>query len=266
MGILLVATLTIVVIYYLRQKDYVVGKEFNNLVQLRKMLELCTKHRSITHKGLCGKISQVEASDLDQIYTQLHELSDSSIAKVPSDIRPMYRTFQAKLEQMHLGWQERETSRNQVTHGQAIRHCMYLIDEATQALLVKTEQSQLSEQYHQHWQKVFDCMDALTELRLCIIEVKSSNGQLRVKRACGKLNNKIEQLATASPKVLTEPNTRSALDNLVRVANSDDINMSEAELYALTTGISATIIQGYDQILYAVTDELCRPIPRMWLV
>ncbi|KJY84035.1 hypothetical protein TW81_06585 [Vibrio galatheae] len=263
---LLLATLIFAVIYYLKQEDDTIGYEFNNLVQLRRILQLSIKHRNVTHAALTRGCIEAHKNELAQIQVQLRELSESNIANLPLGERPIHRIFQAKLEGMHNGWQHRQTNRNHVIHGQTIRQCMYLIDETTQALIAKTDNSELGDRYHQKWQRVFDSMEALTELRLCVLDVQSNKGMPRVKRCCDKTSRKLEQLATMVPKALSTPYTSAVIDKLAQIASCDDLNVGEQELYDLTTDISFVIIQGYDQILYDVTNQLCRPIPRMWLV
>jgi hypothetical protein len=220
----------------------------------------------MTHRALTKGKTEVQKKELEQTFVQLSELSDSLISKSRLESRPSYRTFQTKLEAMHIGWQGRTTNRNQVMHGKAIRHCMHLMDEATQVLLIETEQSEVSEKYHLHWQKVFDSMEALTELRLCILEVNSSNGRLRVKQCCDTIKRKLKQLATISPETFATPHSLAVRDKLTEISTSEHMKLSEDELYELTSDISCAIIQSYDQILSDIANSQCRPLPKLWLI
>ncbi|UPQ88945.1 hypothetical protein [Vibrio sinaloensis] len=266
MEILLISTLAIIVVYYLRQKDDTVGTEYENLVQLGLVLQLCLKHRNLSHRALTKEITQAQISELKQVFTQSLEISETVTGNATPANRPTHRTFQTKLKAMHYDWQQREVSRNQVIHSQTIRQCMYLLDETTNEWLKKTEQETLIEQYHQHWQHVFDSMEALNELRLAIFDDRTASYAQRVQSSSDKMKRKIEQLVTISPSRLATPNTALSIEKLNGIAREKHLNLSQDELCDLTTDISSTIIQSFQHVLYDVSDQLCRPIPRMWLV
>lgn len=61
-----------------------------------------------------------------------------------------------------------QCGKNQRLHGKLIRHCMYLMDDVVLAWLAESGREELSDEYHMNWQQIFDAMETLTQLRLCI--------------------------------------------------------------------------------------------------
>lgn len=249
--------------HYSKKRQTILQRKFNTLVMLRQLLRLCREHRKLTHYSLSNSINQDQLSEMNALYDEIMHCSDQLVAIAPFDNRPMYRIFQLKLKAMHNDWHERNVSRNQIVHGKTIRHCMFLMDEVAIAWLIESEREDLNDEYHLNWQQVLDSMEVLTQLRVCIPESHSEEGFLRLKYYCDKTRRKLNQLSIISPLSVASPASIDAIHELAELSSSETLNITDEELYRITSDISAVIAQVYDQMLSDMAESLYLPLPKV---
>lgn len=248
-----------------RQRNTGLQRKFETLVLLRQIMLLCRQHRSITHHALTHQqISSVQPP-LEGIYDALMEHSNQLIATAQFENKPMYRIFQLKLKALHKEWEERNIARNQVIHGKTIRHCMFLMDEIAIAWLIEAGREDVSDEYHMNWQQVLDTMEVLTQLRISIQDLSDSEGEMRIRYYCDKARRKLNQLSLVSPLSIASPISSKAMHQLTEINVSQTIQVSNNDLYQLTTDISLVISQVYDQMLSDMTESLYQPLPKIAL-
>ncbi|PMK05218.1 hypothetical protein BCU12_00090 [Vibrio sp. 10N.261.55.A7] len=244
-----------------KQKQANFQRKYELIVTLRHLIILCRKHRSATHSGLIS--SNNPKSALEKINSLLLEQSNHLISIAHFNNKPTYRILQMRLSKLSQDWSERTIARNQITHGAAIRHCMYSIDEIVMAWLAETDQSELCYQYHTNWQQIIDSMEALTQLRISIQDIDTKNGLLRTQYRCTAMRRKLNQLALISPLSIASPACSRAMHIMEEMADNTDYALSSNELYDLTSDISISITAVYDQMLSKLTTELYVPLPKM---
>ncbi len=139
------------------------------------------------------------------------------------------------------------------------------MDEIAIAWLIESGREDISDEYHMNWQQVLDSMEVLTQLRISIQDLHYPEGMLRVKYYCDKTRRKLNQLSLISPLSIASPISSKAMHALSEINASDDILMTNEELYQLTTDISLIISQVYDQMLSDMTESLYQPLPKVAL-
>lgn len=247
--------------HYSKKRQTILQRKFNTLVMLRELLRLCREHRKLTHHSLSYSLTQQQLSEMNALYDEIMHCCDQLVAIAPFDNRPMYRIFQLKLKAMNSDWHERSVSRNQIIHGKTIRHCMFLMDEVAIAWLIESEREDLNDEYHLNWQQVLDSMEVLTQLRVSIPDSHSEEGFLRLKYYCDKTRRKLNQLSLISPLSVASPVSIDAIHQLTEISSAMSLPISTEEMYSVTSDISATISQVYDQMLSEMSESLYLPLP-----
>lgn len=261
---LIVSILVLVTLFYFsKQRSTGLERKFEILVLLRQLLILSRQHRSITHQALTSQNYGMHQNKLADIYDTMMERSNQLVANAQFENKPMYRILQLKLKKLHKEWDQRSVARNQVIHGKTIRHCMFLMDEIAIAWLIESGREDISDEYHMNWQQVLDSMEVLTQLRISIQDRHYPEGILRVKYYCDKTRRKLNQLSLISPLSVASPISSKAMHTLTEINASGEIDMSNEELYQLTTDISLVISQVYDQMLSDMTESLYQPLPKV---
>ncbi|KIE19015.1 hypothetical protein SE23_18595 [Vibrio sinaloensis] len=251
--------------HFSRQRHSGLERKFDTLVLLRQLMQLCRKHRSLTHQALSNQQTQAVKAQLDGVCDAMLDYSNQLIANAPFENKPMYRILQLKLKSLYKDWDQRSVARNQVIHGKTIRHCMFLMDEIAIAWLIESGREDVSDEYHMNWQQVLDSMEVLTQLRISIQDRSYPEGELRVKYYCDKTKRKLNQLSLVSPLSVASPTSSKAMHILTEIHASDTITASNDDLYQLTTDISLIISQVYDQMLSEMTESLYQPLPKITL-
>ncbi|MCE0492956.1 hypothetical protein [Vibrio salinus] len=248
--------------YLAKQRESTLQKKYDLLIDLRQVLYLCRQHRSTSHSALANK--EDKNSELENFQTLLLEKTNHLISTAPLDSKPMYRVLQLKLKALITDWQKRSIARNQMIHGKAIRHCMFLMDEVMLAWLVDVNREDLSDEYHMNWQQIIDTMDALTQLRICIDDMNSSEGTSRLQRYSEMVRRKLGLLALISPLSISSPACSKAIDVLTEVnENKSFDNINANDMYQLTSDISLSIAHVYDHMLTELTETLYQPLPKL---
>ncbi len=247
--------------YLAKQRESTLQRKYELLVDLRQVLYLCRQHRSATHHVLMfGEHRDVEIEHLAGL---LSEKTTHLISIAHFDNKPMYRVLQLKLKALIRDWSERTISRNQMIHGKAIRHCMFLMDEVMLAWLIEVNREDLSDEYHMNWQQVIDAMDALTQFRICIEEMNTPEGQTRLQHCSDILARKVNQLTMVSPLSISSPTCTKALVILSDVGKSLDSHISAEAMYQMSEDISLSIAHVYDHMLGELIETLYLPLPKL---
>lgn len=248
---------------FTQQKESALQRKYTLLINLRQLLFLCRQHRSATHHSLM--FGQDRSTELQHLQQQIEENSERLVATAHFDNKPIYRILQLTLKGLANDWQKRSISRNQILHGKAIRHCLFLLDEVMLAWLVESNREDLSDEYHMNWQQVLDSMDALTQLRMCIEEMHTEEGRARLKYYCGVVHRKLNQLALISPLSIASPAGGQAMHRLTELQDAQAFTMEPEAFYQLTSEISLSIADVYDQMLTDLTESLYLPLPKLVL-
>ncbi|MGY5579794.1 hypothetical protein ACXHQN_01450 [Vibrio cincinnatiensis] len=248
---------------FAKQKESALQRKYSLLVDLRQLLYLCRQHRQATHHSLM--FGQQRAAELQHLQQQIEEKSEYLIATAHFDNKSMYRMLQIKLKALTNEWSTWSVARNQMLHGKAIRHCLFLLDEVMLAWLVESNREDLSDEYHMNWQHVLDSMDALTQLRICIEEMHTEEGRSRLKHYCDAVRRKLNQLALISPLSIASPTCSEAMRRLAEFHDSRTFDMEPEAFYQLTSEISLSIADVYDQMLADLTESLYLPLPKLVL-
>lgn len=262
-SILISCAILATLFHYSKRRQVTLQRKFDTLVLLRQLLLLSREHRQVSHQSLQTDTKGSAQPKLEQIYKQLLDCSNQLVAIVPFDNKPMFRVYQLKLKAMHNDWQERNIARNQIIHGKTIRHAMFLMDEIALAWLIESEREDLHDEYHLNWQQVLDSMEVLTQLRLCIPDGDSPEGFIRLKYYADKTRRKLNQLSLISPLSVASPISTQAILQLTEVSSAEQLPITSQELYNVTSDISVTIAQVYDQMLSDMAESLYLPLPKV---
>ena len=252
--------------YFSRKRQTALSHRFETLVLLRELLLLSRKHRAATHYALACKLSSNSIRKVNEIYDNILEVSELLQSHVSFDSRPMYRIYHLKLIAMHSDWQNRSLVRNQSIHGKTIRHSMFLMDEVMIIWLIQSEREDMSREYHMNWQQILDCMDVLTKLRLCIPEITDTDCEkaeeyLRFKFYASQMHRKLNQLSIICPISTGSPIFSRAMHSLDEISSSSELTQPADSMYELTSDISRTVSQVYDQMLSEIAKSLYQPLP-----
>ncbi|MCL9782623.1 hypothetical protein M9194_14400 [Vibrio sp. S4M6] len=260
-SILVSFSILLAMMFIAKQRHTTFANKYEVVVMLREILLLIRQSRSHSHYWLA--LREETQPDMSTLEAKLLEKSNQLIAISPFDNKSNYRVFQLMLGSLGKGWQERSIARNQMIHGKAIRHCLFLIDEVVITWLVQAAREDLSNEYHRNWQQVADSMEVLTQLRISIQDIHSIEGFERSKFYCDKMRRKINLLSIISPLTLTSPACSKALHTLEELINNPEFERDVDVLYQLTSDISLNIARVYDQILSDLTEQLHQPLPRV---
>lgn len=248
-------------VYLAKQRQSTLQRKYELLIDLRQLLYLCRQHRHATHHALVHH--EHNDDELRHLQDLLHEKANHLISIASFDSKPMYRVLHIKLKTLMHEWQQQSIARNQMMHGKAIRHCMFLMDEVILAWLVDVNQEDLSDEYHMNWQQIIDSMDALTQLRICIDDMHTEEGAQRLTHCANTVRRKINQLALISPLSIAAPACSRALQSLSKLAENKTDALTHSHVYQLTADISLSISHVYDYMLAELMETLYQPLPKL---
>ncbi|MGX9418948.1 hypothetical protein ACXJY6_16930 [Vibrio sp. RC27] len=248
-------------LYQAKQRNSTLQRKYELLIGLRQTLFLCRQHRRATHHTLM--FGEERNAEVSQLQESMQEKTAQLIATANVDSKPMYRVLQLKLNTLIKDWDQRSVSNNQIIHGKSIRHCMFLMDEVVLSWLVDVNRIDLSDEYHMNWQQVIDTMDALTQLRVCIEDMNSSEGRLRLIHYSESICRKLNQLALINSLMISSPTCANAIKFLSDINDDLSTEFDAEEMYQITADISLTVANVYDQMLSDLTESLYIPLPKL---
>lgn len=247
--------------YLAKQRESTLQRKYELLVDLRQVLYLCRQHRSATHHALM--FGEHRDAEINHLHDLMQDKTNHLIAIAHFDNKPMYRVLQLKLKALMKDWTDRTIARNQLIHGKAIRHCMFLMDEVMLAWLVDVKREDLSDEYHLNWQQIIDTMDALTQLRICIEDMDSHDGRTRLQHYCDVVRRKVNQLSLVHSISISSPACMKAIQVLGEVHDDPSYQINSEDMYNLTADISLTVSHVYDHMLSELTETLYIPLPKL---
>lgn len=237
------------------------ARKYQLLTLLRDIVHLLRRHRAATHRSLqFNRNNDQEIEELNQMLTQkLRTLVESS----RFENKPMYRVLQIKVGKMLQQWPGSSVARNQMEHGKLIRHCLFLMDEVTIAWLAIEQRDDLHDEYHMGWQTVIDCLETLTQLRICIKELDRHAENERLKSIASVMLRKLNHLAVIAPLSISSPAAVRSIQSLQDYIEGRAVDPSEEQLYNITSDLSLTIFNAYDHVLSTIVEELYLPLPKL---
>jgi hypothetical protein len=248
-------------LFVAKQRESTLQRKYQLLIDLREVLYLCRQHRSATHH--CLMFGENRDAEIQKLHDLMNQKTSNLITIAHFDNKPMYRVLQLKLTALMKEWDQRTISRNQMIHGKAIRHCMFLMDEVMLAWLVDVNREDLSDEYHMNWQQIIDTMDALTQLRICIEDMDSQEGRLRFLHYSDTVCRKLNQLALINSLTISAPACARAMQILSEMNETAKIEIGAEEMYELTADVSLSVAHVYDQMLSDLTESLYIPLPKL---
>ncbi|MGC9492452.1 hypothetical protein [Vibrio genomosp. F10] len=244
-----------------KQRGSAFQRKYQLIITLRQLLILCRKYRSATHSALIYTTDPKNI--LEPLNQEILKQTNHLISIAHFNNKPDYRILQMRLTGLGKDWHERTVARNQVIHGAAMRHCMYLMDEIAMAWLAESGREDLRHQYHVKWQQVIDSMEALTQLRISIQDMDTQAGILRTQYRCTAMCRKLNQLSIISPYSMASQASHRAIHQLEEMTDNPKYLLSADQLYALTSEISVSITSVYDHILSELTEGIYLPLPTL---
>lgn len=251
-------------IYHLaakREKQH--ARKYQLLTLLRDTVHLLRRHRAVTHYSI--QHQQNHEKEIEPIHQELgyklHQLVETS----SFENKPMYRVLQIKIDKLLEQWQDNTVARNQMEHGKLIRHSLYLMDEVTLAWLAIAQRDELNDEYHMNWQTVIDSLETLTQLRISIQDMGDKGGPERMKNYASVMIRRLNQLAVINPLSIASPISTRSIQSLNEYIEGELTSLSEEELYDITSDLSLTIFNTYDQMLSDIIETLYLPLPRLSL-
>ncbi|ELA7317558.1 hypothetical protein ACS6BV_002271 [Vibrio alginolyticus] len=251
-------------IYHLSSKrEQQHARKYQLLTLLRDVVHLLRHHRAATHYSLQFQQNDQQKLDAlnDALTNKLHLLVETS----RFENKPMYRVLQIKVGKLLEQWDDHSVARNQMEHGKLIRHCLFLMDEVTIAWLAVEQRDDLHNEYHMNWQNIMDSLETLTQLRISIQDLGEQGGNERFKNYASVMMRKLNQLAVIAPLSITSPASTRSIQALNEYVTGSHVDLTEAELYSVTSDLSLTIFNTYDHVLSDVVESLYLPLPRLSL-
>ncbi|PFG55800.1 hypothetical protein ATG66_2118 [Vibrio sp. ES.051] len=255
----------LVSIYHLsfkREQQHI--RKYQLLTLLRDVVHLLRRHRAATHYSIY--FQQNNEQELHKLHRALTKKLHLLVETSRFENKPMYRVLQIKVGKLLEKWQGSSVARNQMEHGRLIRHCLFLMDETTIAWLTEEQRDELHDEYHMNWQYIIDSLETLTQLRICIQDLSEQGGRARFKHYASVMTRKLNQLAMIAPLNIASPVAMRAIQVLDDYVNEKNANITEAELYRITSDLSLTIFNTYDHVLSDTVEALYLPLPRLSVV
>ncbi|MCJ2377269.1 hypothetical protein LNL84_10560 [Vibrio sp. ZSDZ34] len=230
------------------------------IVALRDIIEVTRQHRNAAHYTLM--FGQDKSRHITLTQQRLTKMSSDLIELAPFDNKPMYRILEQNIKQLLGRWSQLNVSRSQIAHGKIIRHSLLLIDDLVVDWIANQYSDALDIEYSQTWQGVFDCLDALTQLRLCIDYIDNEKGDSRLVRRMETLQKKLIRLSVNTPTRVPSPTSSLAMTTLEQYIENPTTIRSKEDMYQLTTTLSEVIFLIYDTTINEVIQELYQPLPK----
>lgn len=236
-------------------------QRYQQLSILRELIQLCREHRRYTHHVLANTNATNRRSDLRHI-RRMQNLVTSTTQHLATIASPgeksKYRILSTNLIALTTGWRQNSMARNQLEHGKAIRHCIYLVDELMIDWLLKNSNVELEQRYLSTWHQILDGMDSLTQLRIAMVEDGVS--QHKVLRNAHLISRRIKQLSMANNQPLSTPARLSIYTRLDQLIEHDADIADISERYQLTSDISEELFASYDTVLNVLCESFYQPL------
>lgn len=249
-------------IYHLSSKrEQQHARKYQLLTLLRDVVHLLRRHRAATHYSL--QFQQNNEQELEVLHNDLTNKLHLLVETSRFENKPMYRVLQIKVGKLLEQWNNHSVARNQMEHGKLIRHCLFLMDEVTIAWLAVEQRDDLHNEYHMNWQNIMDSLETLTQLRISIQDLGEQGGNERFKNYASVMTRKLNQLAVIAPLSIVSPASTRSIQTLNNYVTGSHVDLTEAELYGVTSDLSLTIFNTYDHVLSDIVEALYLPLPKL---
>ncbi|WP_413284080.1 hypothetical protein [Vibrio sp. MA40-2] len=261
---ILLSVLILGLMYWSSQsRDASFQRKYEMVSDLRTLVTLCRQHRSASHHIL--QQNNPRSDEIDLIEQKMMSTCESVISQAHFDNKPIYRILQSKLKKLVSEWETLTVSQNQMSHGRAIRHCLFLIDEVVLAWLIEAQKTELSDEYNLKWQQIIDSLEALTQFRLTIQDADDKNGFSRLQLHSATVTRRLNQLALISPIAVASPACSLVCKQLEELSDSAELDFTNDQLYKMSTDASLVIFNCYDCILTELAENIYEPLPKLVL-
>ena len=246
-----------------RQQRDLLQTRFNQIIGLRQLIHLLRFHRRQSHQALKSAPPRTEnLSESIAIKTLIHSLINQ--AEITN--KPMYRILDKQLSTILDEWPKYSVQRNQSTHGKAIRHVLYLIDDTLTQCLITSEKEELFTQYQGTWPIMLNAIDSLSRFRYAIENYKMGSDVMA--RELG-LHAQILKRRMAQLHLPDDPAVPPLIiDNLFIQYDNIDLNGHDKELvkyhlYQFSLEASDTLFHLFDLVLSHIGAELSIKLPEL---
>lgn len=259
---IMISTSILALLYLYGQNKQNSFKEKYELVSdLRQLINYCRQHRSASHMALLFDTADNE--QIGALESKISILTQQIVDKASFDNKATYRILQTRMNHIESEWRSMTIGKNQMVHGKAIRHSLFLIDEIMLMWLLDQEKQNLDDVYNENWQLTIDSLELLTSFRVIIQNIDNENGQARIRAQAATLNRKLNQLSVLSPVVYGSPFCIRAREQLMQLVNDEEFNYSQVQLYKISSDVSLVIFYAYDQVLEKVAETIYQPFPKL---
>ncbi|MGR5140943.1 hypothetical protein ACQKPX_04595 [Photobacterium sp. DNB23_23_1] len=245
-----------------QQRD-MLQRRFNQIIGLRQLIHLLRFHRRQSHQAL-KKTPQITQNLSESI--AIKTLTHSLINQAETSNKPMYRILNKQLDTILDEWPKYSVQRNQSTHGKAIRHVLYLIDDTLTQCLITSEKEELFKHYQGTWPIMLNAIDSLSRFRYAIENYKLGSDVMA--RELG-LHIQILKRRMAQLHLPNEPSVPPLIiENLFSHYESIDLNAHDKELvkyqlYQFSLEASDTLFHLFDLVLAHIGNELSIKLPEL---
>ncbi|MGV2989463.1 hypothetical protein ACE1OE_17610 [Vibrio sp. E150_011] len=249
------------VIYrYSRQQQHKFERRYQLIVHLRDLVNLIRQHRSITHFALMSRHKKTR--HIDKVEQEIDIHCQELIQLAHFNNKPMYRVLHNNISLLIRSWKRSNVNKNQIIHGKMVRHTLLLIDELIVAWLVDLEQSELELTYSEVWHGVIDCLDCLTQFRMCIQNSDTTMGKQQLLHYCHVIQRKVNRLSvTRSYATIRVPMASAAMITIDDILAQPESPIDKEAMYQLSSTLSDFIFQTYDDCIGELAETLYQPLP-----
>ncbi|WP_299013789.1 hypothetical protein [uncultured Photobacterium sp.] len=251
--------------YRCKQNNSRLQKQFNQVIGLRQLIHLLRFHRRQTHQLLSNlQVSAQDKMSLNESQA-IQALMRTLINQAELAHKPMYRILMKRITLLLGEWPRYSLQRNQMSHGKAIRHVMYLIDDTITQGLLYAEKDPQFKHYQTIWPIVLNVIDSLSRFRYAIENYRpervSAHQRELVLHASiiHRRLDQINQLSHHAPPTLALDKLRAEFD----LIPLQDKNLSQNKelLYQYSLKLSDTIYLLFDMVLIGIAEEISVNLP-----
>ncbi|MGF1725510.1 hypothetical protein [Photobacterium nomapromontoriensis] len=248
-----------------KKNHHFLQSRFNQIIGLRQLIHLLRFHRRHAHQILTQDNNPTQSQPVIHAESMaIQALLQSLITQTDTSSKPMYRILQKRITTLLSDWPKYSLLRNQSSHGKAIRHVLYLIDDILTQSLLATDKQYLLHQYQTVWPITLNAIDSLSRFRYTIHNYTADSSAMEkelllhtqiLKR---RLNQMVLSKSNAIPPLLIE--SLFAQFNEIDLKNSHG-RQANRELYALSLQISDTLFNLFDNVLIDIANEVSVKLP-----
>ena len=263
---ILISLCLLAIIYrYSYRHNHKLERRYQLIVHLRDLVNLIQRHRSGSHYSLA--FDQKKAKQLRKVEQAIDVHCQALIQLSHINNKPMYRVLHNNIALMIRSWTHFSVNKNQIVHGKMVRHLLLLIDDLMVAWLIDIEKEELEKEYSTKWHCVIDCLDCLTQLRLCIQKSDSTLGKQQLLHYCQIMHKKLHRLSVTHSHTLAPlPIYGVAMVDLDAILANPTELIDKESMYQLSSALSDSILNVYDELIGELAETLYQPLPKLAVI